>query len=235
MKLSDTIDKVQTERQSETPLKYTENTSNQNIMCDGRNCTICKRKPGNAKRKKFMSCSKRTILTFVALDILIVNVLLIWFYIPMHWHSQTSETSNQVSKTTMLLHVNKNATTHIHDSRVHWTVDMRSSNSQKRNIEYKDNKIIVNQDGVYAIILDLSLNTNLDRSNKRDGTHGINICLKVSEIQIACDRKIVNVGRKATVERDRTRGDSRREGESVYSGVPCGELLLHCTIVAIRK
>ena len=190
---SETTDKGHTEKKSEEPLNYIENRD-RDIVSNDYTITTSEIKSCKTKHWKRKSCSKRIILTFVALDILIVNVLLISMYIPVVWNSQRSETLNQVPKTRMLFHVNKNATTYIHDSRVHWTVDMTSSNIQNRNIEYKDNKIIVHQDGVYAIILDLSLNTNLDRSNKRDGTHGINICLKTSEIQIACDRKRVNVG-----------------------------------------
>ena len=189
MKISEITDKGFLERRSQETLKDDENIS-KCIPGDIDKSIIANRKHSREKQKKCKMCAKRIILTFVALDILIVNIMLIWMYIPFAKYSKRSKANDQASKANMLLYVNKNTTTFAHDVYIHWT--FHSAASQNGNIEYKGNKIILHQDGVYAITLDLSLNTNFDKSNK--STHGINICLTASDTHIGCDRKTVNVG-----------------------------------------
>ena len=197
LKIPEFAEKGHIERNSQETLKHEEMIS-KNTPCDIDKSVLANRKHSREQRKNCKMCTKRIILTFVALDILVLNLMLIWMYfIPLDKNSQRSKAiGHTASKANMLLHINRNATISAHDSTVHWTVHSTSCNTQNRSIEYKGNKLIVHQDGAYAIILDLSLKTNLGINSKRDVVQdiNINICLKASKIHIACDRKIVKVG-----------------------------------------
>ena len=194
LKISEFTDKGDIERNREKTLKNDKNISKCNPG-DTDKFPIAKAKCGRKKRKKCKSCTKRIMLTFIALDILIMNIMLTLVYVPYEKTSQkTKAIDHQSSKSSMLLNVNRNATLSSHDIYVHWTIQSASSNTKNGSMEYKANKITVRQDGVYAIVLDLSLNTNLGKNAKRDIIQGINICLKASDTHIGCDRKRVNIG-----------------------------------------